>query len=103
MSHVRVLRNIVLSHHEAYDGSGYPQGLSGEAIPLEARITTVADIFDALTSRRPYKPAWPLDQAVTEMQRWSGKRLDPECVHALVDQRAEIEAIRDQFHETTRD
>lgn len=57
--HTDMLTNIIASHHERFDGTGYPLGLAGEAIPLAARIVTVADVFDALTSERPYKKAWP--------------------------------------------
>ncbi|MEK6770240.1 MAG: HD domain-containing phosphohydrolase [Pseudomonadota bacterium] len=100
LAYTEVLRNLVLYHHEAYDGSGYPQGLKGEAIPIEARITTAADVLDALTSRRPYKPAWPLDVALAEIKRLAGRRLDPDCVEALVSKREEIEAIQRQFVES---
>ncbi|MBI5040216.1 MAG: HD domain-containing protein [Gammaproteobacteria bacterium] len=100
LTHIDVLRNIVLSHHEAYDGSGYPEGLSGEAIPLAARIVTTADVLDALASQRPYKPAWPLDIALAELKRLAGKQLDPQCVGALVARRDEIEAIARQYQET---
>ena len=79
-----VMRNIVELHHEALDGSGYPHGLVGDQIPLEARIVTVADIFDALTSARPYKPAWPLDRAFAELDDLvAAGKLDGRCVEAL--------------------
>lgn len=100
LTHIGVMRNIVLSHHEAYDGSGYPAGLVGEAIPLEARIVAVADVLDALASQRPYKPAWPLDITLAELKRIAGKKLDPQCVEALVAHRGEIEAIARQYQET---
>jgi HD-GYP domain-containing protein (c-di-GMP phosphodiesterase class II)/HAMP domain-containing protein len=74
---------IAESHHERYDGSGYPHGLSGEAIPLSARIVAAADVFDALTSRRPYKEAWPVEQALEWMREQAGKHFDPEVVAAL--------------------
>jgi HD-GYP domain-containing protein (c-di-GMP phosphodiesterase class II) len=100
LAHVGVMRNIVFSHHEAYDGSGYPEGLRGEAIPIEARIVTAADVLDALASQRPYKPAWPLDIALAEMQRLAGIKLDPQCVAALLLRRGEIETIARQYPET---
>jgi HD-GYP domain-containing protein (c-di-GMP phosphodiesterase class II) len=79
-----LMRNIVQYHHEFLDGSGYPGGLRDEAIPLEARIVTVADIFDALTSVRPYKRAWTLDEACTELERMADAgKLDAECVAVL--------------------
>ena len=74
---------IAESHHEKYDGSGYPYGLAGEAIPLSARIVAAADVFDALTSRRPYKEAWPIDQALQWMYDQAGKHFDPQVVTAL--------------------
>lgn len=96
---VDMLRNIALYHHEALDGSGYPEGLIGDAIPLEARIVTVADIFDALTSRRPYKEAWSNDAAFAELERLSGTRLDPRCVAALIRAREAVERIQATFRE----
>lgn len=74
---------IALGHHEKFDGSGYPQGLSGEDIPLAARIVAVADVFDALTSKRPYKGAWSFQEALTYIQTQSGKHFDPECARAF--------------------
>ena len=97
--HIDMLRNIAEFHHEAMDGSGYPRGLKKEQIPIEARIISVADIFDALTSRRPYKVAWSNDEAFRLMQTLAGTKLDPECVEALLKNRNEIEAIQQQFSE----
>lgn len=97
--HVDILRNIAHHHHEALDGSGYPDGLKGEGIPIEARIVAVADVFDALTSRRPYKEAWSNKQAFSTLRRIAGSLLDTECVAALEDCRAEVEAIQRQFQE----
>jgi two-component system response regulator RpfG len=74
---------IALGHHERFDGSGYPQGLAGENIPLPARIVAVADVFDALTSKRPYKEAWTFQEALNHIQSESGKHFDPACVHAF--------------------
>ena len=81
---VRVAELIAGSHHERWDGRGYPQQLAGEAIPLEARILTVADVFDALTHARPYKKAWPVADAVAEIQRQSGHQFDPDIVQAFL-------------------
>ncbi len=75
---------IALSHHERFDGSGYPNGVAGEDVPLAARIVTVVDIFDALMSERPYKPAWPLPQVLAHLQRSSGSMLDPDCLRAFL-------------------
>lgn len=96
-----ILRNIALFHHESIDGSGYPDGRMGDSIPIEARIVAVADIFDALTSRRPYKPAWSNDDAFALLRQLAGKKLDVHCVNALVDNRDKIEAIQQQFQENT--
>ncbi|MBF0159282.1 MAG: bacteriohemerythrin [Magnetococcales bacterium] len=71
---------IALTHHEKWDGSGYPNGLSGDSIPLEGRICAVADVFDALTSERPYKKAWSVEQAMAEIERCAGSHFDPELV-----------------------
>lgn len=70
-------RTIALTHHEKWNGKGYPHGISGEAIPLAGRITAVADVFDALTSERPYKKAWPVEEAVALMQSEAGEHFDP--------------------------
>ena len=78
-----LLRNVILHHHEAWDGSGYPDGLVAHAIPIEARIVTVADVFDALTSERPYKVAWPFDDALAYMRTNAGRLFDADCVTAL--------------------
>jgi len=89
MSDSRLMRNIVQFHHEYLDGSGYPDGARGDAIPLEARIVTVADIFDALTSIRPYKCAWSFEDACQELEcAAAAGRLDTDCV-AAVRQRAD--------------
>src|SRR6202035_6015161 len=69
---------IALTHHERWDGSGYPQGLAREAIPVEGRIVALADVFDALTSERPYKPAFEVDHAVALMRDERGRHFDPE-------------------------
>lgn len=94
-----MLLNIIVHHHEAFDGSGYPHGLAGYDIPLEARIVAVADVFDALTSRRPYKEPWSIQRSVDELMRLSGKKLDPACVDALVSNLWEICDIRESFRD----
>ena len=75
---------IAESHHERWDGAGYPNGLSGEEIPLVGRIVAVADVFDALIQLRPYKPAWPVERAIAEMQRAAGSQFDPRVVAAFL-------------------
>lgn len=97
--HTEMLRNITAYHHEAIDGSGYPHGLRGESIPLEARIVAVADVFDALTSSRPYKDAWTNEHAVETLMSMAGKRLDADCVMALLTQMGEVLEIQKQFSE----
>jgi len=96
---INILRNIAEYHHEAVNGSGYPNGLKGEQIPLEARIVAVADVFDALTSRRPYKEAWSNDTAYAMLQRLAGEQLDKDCVAALTDNRAAVLKIQQEFAE----
>lgn len=101
--YVRVLRNVVAHHHEAIDGSGYPHGLSGEGISLEGRITAVADVFDALTSERPYKRAWSIDEALAYLTEQAGKKFDKDAVDILDQNRAAIADIRNQFAEACAD
>lgn len=92
------LRNIVLGHHECLDGSGYPQGLSGEQVPLEARIVAVADIFDALTTHRPYKKEWALEKAFLELERLASLgKLDADCVAALRNNAKEVFEIQRRY------
>ena len=81
---LRLAESIAASHHESWDGSGYPTGLAGEAIPLPGRICAVADVFDALTHERPYKRAWSRTEALEEIITQSGRKFDPEVVHAFV-------------------
>lgn len=99
ISHVDVLRNIARYHHEAMDGSGYPVRLAGDAIPLEARIVAVADVFDALTSKRPYKDAWTNEAAFTRLREMAGVKLDQECVEALICHVSEVLEIQRAFQE----
>jgi HD-GYP domain-containing protein (c-di-GMP phosphodiesterase class II) len=97
ISRVQILRNIVEYHHEAVDGSGYPRGLRGEQIPMETRIVGVADVFDALTSRRPYKPAWSNARAFSHLRALAGVKFDRDCVEALLRNRATVESIQARF------
>jgi HD-GYP domain-containing protein (c-di-GMP phosphodiesterase class II) len=80
---LRMSEKIALTHHERWDGGGYPRSLKGEEIPLSGRIVAVADVFDALTHRRPYKEAWPLELALNEIDRSRGKQFDPQVVEIL--------------------
>ncbi len=88
---------IAWCHHERFDGGGYPRGLKGEAIPIEARIVAIADVLDALLSERPYKQAWPLEQALDLIHSESGRHFDPACVEALMINLDRILATRELF------
>ncbi len=98
---IQIGATIALRHHERYDGSGYPDGLAGEQIPLEARIVTVADVFDALISPRPYKRAWSIEEALDYLVTQRGVFFDPVCVDALIDSREHLEAICARFSEAS--
>lgn len=91
---------IALSHHEKYDGSGYPNGLKDEAISIYGRIVAVADVFDALTSERPYKRAWTVDDAIGLLRENSGKHFDRSCVYAFLLDMDEILTIKEKFKDT---
>jgi HD-GYP domain-containing protein (c-di-GMP phosphodiesterase class II) len=99
IQYIDILRNIAAYHHETYDGEGYPKGLKSDDIPLEARIVAVADVFDALTSKRPYKQAWTVDRAYEELKQLAGAKLDAECVQVLIDHRQDVEKIMSTFPE----
>ncbi len=94
-------RVVALTHHEKWNGQGYPNGLKGEEIPLVGRIVAVADVFDALTTERPYKDAWPNDKAVNLLKEESGKHFDPMLVDAFIDKWSDILAIKEKFAETS--
>lgn len=96
---LRMAAVIALSHHEKFDGSGYPGALAGEAIPIEGRVVAVADVFDALTSERPYKKAWELSEAVAWLQRGAGQHFDPRCVDAFLRDWQSVLAIRERFRD----
>lgn len=89
--------DIARAHHEKFDGSGYPNGLAGDAIPIFSRIVAVADVFDALTSERPYKKAWALDRAADHIKASAGTHFDPECVNTLFAHWDEALEIRQRF------
>jgi response regulator RpfG family c-di-GMP phosphodiesterase len=89
---VQLAEEIAHSHHERWDGSGYPDGLAGNAIPLAARICAVCDVFDALLSPRPYKDAWPLAEVMRELALLRGNHLDPALVDAFLPLAADLHA-----------
>jgi putative two-component system response regulator len=86
---------IALTHHEKYNGTGYPYGLKGENIPLHGRILAIADVFDALTSNRPYKEAWPFEKAIDLLMREKGEHFDPKLVDIFV---ANVEKVREIYN-----
>ncbi len=90
-------------HHEQWDGSGYPKGLKGEEIPMVARIVAVCDVFDALTSDRPYKKAWSIEDTVKEMESESGQRFDPNVLRVFMDLLPEMIEISRQFSDNADD
>jgi len=93
---------IAWCHHEKYNGEGYPRGLAGNRIPIEARIVAIADVFDALLSERPYKTAWSVEHALALIRGESGKHFDPECVEALLLNLDRIVASRELLGTATR-
>ncbi|USD32269.1 MULTISPECIES: response regulator [Vibrio] len=94
---LQMAKEIALYHHEKWDGSGYPHGTQGEAIPLSARIVAIADVFDALTSERPYKKAWPVEEAVALLEEGAGAHFDPNLVPIFISQLDEILKIKESF------
>lgn len=95
--------SIALGHHEKFNGSGYPNGLSGQAIPMFSRIVAVADVFDALTSARPYKKAWTLEDASKLIRSQSGSHFDPSCVAVFFEHWDEVLEIRQRFRDEEDD
>lgn len=96
---LQLARSVALYHHEKWDGSGYPHRLQGDAIPIEARIVALADVFDALTSKRPYKQAWTVDAALTHIREQAGKHFDPALVSLLEQQLPDILVIKERWAE----
>lgn len=96
---LRLAETIALTHHEKWNGQGYPAGLKGDEIPLSGRIVAVCDVFDALTSERPYKKAWEVDRALEVLRSDSGTHFDPACVQAFLKRLPEILEIKGKFAE----
>lgn len=90
---------VAQNHHEKWDGSGYPCGLVGEDIPLTGRVVAVADVFDALTTERPYKKAWPIEEAIEFLREQSGKHFEPKLVELFLEILPDILKIREQYSE----
>lgn len=94
---LQVAQVVALTHHEAWDGSGYPGGLKGDSIPIAGRIAALSDVLDALTSERPYKKSWSMDDAMREISRKSGTQFDPRLVEILTQHRRQFEEVHDIF------
>lgn len=97
-NYLKEARNMAAYHHERWDGRGYPEGLHGEVIPLSARIMAVADVFDALTSPRVYKPAFPLEKALSIITEESGKQFDPKCVEVFMEALPEVKVVLRKYN-----
>jgi len=97
-TYLKEARNMAGYHHERWDGKGYPEGLHGEVIPLSARVMAVADVFDALTSPRVYKPAFPVDKALDMISEGAGTQFDPKVVEAFMDSLPDVKAVLKKFH-----
>ena len=99
---LQLSRAVALTHHEKWNGKGYPSGLVGEGIPLAGRLTAIADIFDALTSVRPYKQAWSVDEALDWIDKEAGEALDPNLVPLFIAMRPEVEKIMQTFRDENK-
>ncbi len=98
---LRMAESIALTHHEKWDGSGYPRGLKGVDIPLPGRLTAIADVFDALCSRRPYKEPFPVDQALDVIRKGRAQHFDPELVDVFLSSQSDILAIKARYVDTS--
>lgn len=96
---MQMARQVAISHHERWDGTGYPHGLAGEHIPRIGRIVAIADVFDALTSERPYKRAWSIEAAFEHLEKGAGAHFDPVLVPLFLEMRDEIDEIRAKYAE----
>ena len=96
---LKLAAEIAHTHHEKWDGSGYPNQLRGEEIPIEGRIVAIADVFDALTTARPYKEAWPIEKATDLIRSSAGNHFDPDLAHLFIERLPEILTIRERWKE----
>jgi putative two-component system response regulator len=96
---MQLAEEIAATHHEKFDGSGYPKGLKGEDISIEGRIVPICDVFDALTSVRPYKKAWTVEDAIDLLKKEKGKHFDPDLVDIFVSILPEILEIKERYSE----
>jgi len=96
---LHLAREIALTHHEKYDGSGYPRGLRADEIPLVGRIVAIADVFDALTSKRPYKKAWTEEEALNFLREQKGRHFDPQLVDLFIEQMPAVRTIQQRWAE----
>ena len=96
-------RNMAAYHHERWDGKGYPEGLHGELIPLSARVMAVADVFDALTAKRVYKPAFPIEKALQIIEEGAGTQFDPKCVEVFLEALPEVKAVLEKYNQPEED
>jgi putative two-component system response regulator len=96
---VRLAEVVAMTHHEKWDGNGYPRGLKGSATPIAGRIVGLADVFDALTTRRPYKAAFPVDRSLTILREGRERDFDPDVLDAFLSAETEIRAIRERYTE----
>jgi putative two-component system response regulator len=94
---INLAKIVALTHHEKFNGKGYPNGLAGTDIPIEGRIVAIADVFDALTSVRPYKEAWSVEKAISFMQEQSGEHFDPELITLFIQELDQILEIKQRW------
>jgi len=97
---LRMARTVALTHHEKWNGKGYPKGLAGKDIPLEGRIVAIADVFDALTSERPYKRAWSVDSAVDLITQESGEHFDPDLVICFLNILPRVLRVKEDYKDS---